>query len=103
MPRPMDPPVLPLQVPPLPPASVSLLSPQLSLTFVLTANLERKPEMASVAVAVSFPYAKGSHCSIIYRWCAIFQKSNRTWITAEVPDGHVVLHMQFEDFTWKRM
>ena len=41
MPPPLGPPVFPLQVPPLPPASLSLLSPPLSLTFVLTGHPKR--------------------------------------------------------------
>ena len=43
MPPHLGQPVLPLQVPPLPSASLSLLSPPLSLTFVLTVHPERKP------------------------------------------------------------
>ena len=49
-------------------------------------------------MTMSFPYMRGSHCSIIYRWHTISQKSNRTQITAQVLDKHVVLHVQFEGF-----
>ena len=48
--------------------------------------------------AVSFPYMRGSYCSIIYRWCTVFQKFNRTQIAMQVPDDLVVICMLFEDF-----
>ena len=65
MPPLLGPPVLSLQVPPLPPASLPLLFPSFSVTFMLAAHPERKPQMEFVRLEMSFLYVKGSHCSII--------------------------------------
>ena len=59
--------------------------------------------MESAVVAMSFPYTRGSHCSMIYRWHAIPQKFNRSQIPAQVLDEHVVLNMQFEHFSGIQM
>ena len=65
--------------------------------------LKENHKMKSVIVVMSVPYMRGSLCSIIYRWHTTSQEPNSTWVTAEVPDEHMVLHMQFMSFLLRQM